>query len=194
MACFSNRVARPLHCLAREKNRSTTLRSLYRFASSLGGCPPLAPLRLRLLTWPFRSGQTNLIPRLRQWSRLAADEYARSAITTSGRTRGRPAPDGLGTRSSSRTSGKTAPSWRCPPVTMMTIARPLPSTPGMCFRRKPSACPAYSVTCKFITQRRGILAICTSPLCADRGGVYWDNAVAESFFSTLKLHLMYGIK
>lgn len=25
-------------------------------------------------------------------------------------------------------------------------------------------------------------------------GVCWDNAVAESFFSTLKLHLMYGIK
>ncbi|MCQ9332959.1 integrase core domain-containing protein [Corynebacterium phoceense] len=25
-------------------------------------------------------------------------------------------------------------------------------------------------------------------------GVCWDNAVAESFFSTLKLHLMYAIK
>lgn len=125
----------------------------------LGRVPTFGAFAFAVINLAFRSGQTNLIPRLRQWPQLAADEYDRSAITTSGRTRGRPAPDSLETRSSSRTSGKTTPPWRCAPVTMMTIARFLPSTPSMCFRRKPSACPAYSVNCRFIAQRRGILAI-----------------------------------
>ncbi|GAA3160295.1 hypothetical protein GCM10017688_02480 [Streptomyces ramulosus] len=61
----------------------------------------------------------------RAW-RIARDEYAVSASTTSGLQRGRPAPV-RGTRSSPMTVSKTVESLILPGVTTTARGRPLPS-------------------------------------------------------------------
>ena len=59
--------------------------------------------------------------------RLMLEEYALSAMTASGRVRGRPRPDAV-PRISSSTCSSMAPSFRCPPVMTTASGRPCPST------------------------------------------------------------------
>ena len=58
---------------------------------------------------------------------MVPDEYALSAITASGRVRGRPRP-WRGTWMSASTCSSIAPSLRWPPVTTFASGRPRPST------------------------------------------------------------------
>ncbi len=119
-------MAKPRHCLKMLKERSTTLRPLYRSGSKFTGRPPRAPRWRRCPIWSSGSGITAAMWRLRSSYRLAREEYALSPNTRSGRVRGRPGP----TRGTDKAVSRWANIGESPPwpgATSITNGRPLPS-------------------------------------------------------------------
>src|SRR3954447_4721145 len=90
------------------------------------GRPPAEPRRVRPAFWSSRSGMVTLMPRSVRNRRLAAEVYALSASTWSGRVRGRPGRPSL-TRMPPTTVVNNDVSAALPAVSTRLSGLPLPS-------------------------------------------------------------------